>query len=477
MAKSKSTVGEPSLAYNDMATKWSMLHALLGGTFAMREAGSTWLPQEPKEKTEAFAVRLARSFLYNGFGRAIERIVSKPFSKPITISGVLPERLNGLKQDADRSGTSLTHLAREVFEAGITYGLSHLLVDYPQAAEQATLEDEQRNDLRPAFIHITPPDMIGWRAERTGSGRRRLTEIRFCETRVEVDEATGKETQVEYIRLYTTTGWELWRYDVAAKDFIKEEEGVHTFGGVPLVTYYAKRTGFMTGTPPLEDLAHLNIAHWQSSSDQRNILRFVRAGILLATGFKSSELEEVIISPQQVIRSVNADAEVRYVEHTGHAVEAGANDIRRLEEQMEVLGMQPFMERTTRSTATAKIIDEASTESSVQAWIRSLEDVLLLAFNVAGQWINVEIPADVTLDIFNDFSIAIRKQDDIERLLKMRAAIPPLITHKTFLREVKRRGVLSERLDIDAEIASVESESPVPGFDSSGTGEEGEEEE
>ena len=38
--------------------------------------------------------------------------------------------------------------------------------------------------------------------------------------------------------------------------------------------------GFMTAHPPLMDLAWLNLAHWQSASDQRHILHVARVPIL-----------------------------------------------------------------------------------------------------------------------------------------------------------------------------------------------------
>jgi hypothetical protein len=41
---------------------------------------------------------------------------------------------------------------------------------------------------------------------------------------------------------------------------------------ITLVTLYTKRTGFMCGSPPLLNMALLNIKHWQSQSEQDNIL-------------------------------------------------------------------------------------------------------------------------------------------------------------------------------------------------------------
>ena len=45
-------VSTPSSTYNSMIDKWEMIHDLLGGTFAMREARDRWLPKESKEVIE-----------------------------------------------------------------------------------------------------------------------------------------------------------------------------------------------------------------------------------------------------------------------------------------------------------------------------------------------------------------------------------------------------------------------------------------
>lgn len=58
---------------------------------------------------------------------------------------------------------------------------------------------------------------------------------------------------------------------------------------IPLVTLYTKKTGFMRGTPPLLNLGLLNIKHWQSQSEQDNILHVTRVPLLVAYGLDRNE--------------------------------------------------------------------------------------------------------------------------------------------------------------------------------------------
>ena len=45
------------------------------------------------------------------------------------------------------------------------------------------------------------------------------------------------------------------------------ESGDFSLGQIPLVTIYANKTDTMTSKPPLLDIAHLNLAHYQRQAD------------------------------------------------------------------------------------------------------------------------------------------------------------------------------------------------------------------
>ena len=453
-------VDTPNLEYTAMSKRWDLLHDLLGGTEGMRKARDKWLPMEPRETSSAYDNRLRRSYLYNAYRDTVEKLVSKPFSRPVNVSGQLPERLGSMVGNMDLSGRDLTQFSRDVFTAGVTYGISHILVDFPQFAPTATLADERSSGVRPLFVHVPPTNLIGWRTETQENGEQLVVQARIYETQIEPSGAYG-DHEVEYIRVYTPENWQVWRRVKGGKegDFVLVDEGAHTFGAVPLTTFYVSRTGTFTGAPPLEDLAWLNLAHWQSLSDQRNILRFARVGLLFAAGFSDEEMEEgLTIGPNQLIRSTNESAKVSYVEHKGAAISAGQDDLDKLEDRMKVLGLQPLVSRTGNQTATGRALDESRTHTAIQAWVRSLENTLRQAFDMAARWIKLDLPADFALDINNDFGLSERAADDIKSLIEMRNTSQ--LSAETFLREVKRRGLLSEAVDIEEEIDLIESEGP-----------------
>lgn len=453
-------VATPCLAYQEMWCRWNLISDLLGGTLIMRAACHKWLPQEPLEKDETYQLRLSRSFLYPGLENNIDKLSARPFLQPIKLTGnALPTPLDKIAENADRTGNTLTLFNKQVFEDGVAYGMSHILVDYPSINPTASHGERQEKKIRPTFVHVPATSLIGWKYEYTDEGFERLTEIRFRTSRSEYSpENEYAEEEVPLVRKYTRNTWEIWKR-VKQKTqagetitWVKDAEGINTLGEVPLVTFYTRRVGFMRATPPLENLAWLNLAHWQSASDQRNILRFARVGILFAKGIPQEKQDEgFAVGPSTLLAVDSTDADMKYVEHNGHAIEAGRNDLKDLEAQIEVLGFQPLVQRVGGAGATGRALDEIKGQTIVENWIESLESTTVQAYQLAAKWEDKKLPENFGVDIYADFGLTPRTRDDILALLEM-AGIGK-IGDEDLIKELVRRDLLSNTIDIPQFIA------------------------
>lgn len=457
-------VDTPCGAYNTMAAEWTLIDDLIAGTGAMRANSTIYLPKFDKEETKHYSSRVTNSTLFSAYGDTAKNISSKPFSKPLSIQGNLPAPLDELKDDVDGQGKSLMQLAKDIFLEFINRGVGHILVDYPVTVNEEgstpSLGQERSAGFKPRFIHIKPSQLIGWRTEKDTSGKPVLTRIRIKETQTELDGQWG-ERQVNYVRVIEPDLWQL--YQEGEKDeYAVVSEGANSLGRVPLVTGYSNRTGFLVADPPLRELSETNLSHFQSDSDQRNILHMARTATLFLQGFSEDEANDIALGPNQIISTTNENADVKFVEHTGKAIEAGLKDVEKLEERMVMLGLQPFMRKVGNQTATGQGIDESRANCDIQAWVMSLEDTLYRAFLMAAEWINIELPDDFKIDVFNDFAIWVRAMQDVAELTKIRQAGE--LSRVTFLREIKRRALLSETLDIDEEVAAIEVEGPALGM-------------
>lgn len=467
-AQRKDLVNTPSVAYERMALKWQLIHDLLGGTSVMRSVGQRWLPSEEKESLSNYQRRLWRSVLFEGLKSAIDKAVSRPFARPISVSQ-LPEELEFLEFDADGCGSALSQFARGVFEDMATYGKAHIFIDFSSLAENqdpeappATLAMEQAIGARASLVRVSPPALIGWIAGRgEGSSQPTLEQIRIVEKTTE--QAPGSQwidQEVTRIRVVTRDGYQLWREvqdgESNQKKFVLEQQGRISLGEIPFVTIYANKTGFMEADPPFEAVAWLNLAHWQSDSDQRNILRVSRFAILFARGLTKEEAEKGFkVGPFNTITSSSDKANLEYVEHQGTAISAGREDLKDLEARMEIFGMAPFVERSSQSTATGKAIDEAGALTKAQDWVRALEAGLTEAFSFASTWHRVELPEDFAVDVFSDFKVS-ASTADLDFLL--RATQAGTLSLKTFLREIKRRGQLADSVNPDEELLQIQEE-------------------
>jgi hypothetical protein len=466
MGDSEATVATPSVAYTKMAAKWELIDALLGGTAAMRAKRMRYLPKEGREEMDNYDVRLNRSFLYPGLKGAVGNLAAKPFSKPITIKeeDALPEELEPIYKNADREGTNLSQFALDAFQSALAYGHVHVLVDVPKMEEGTSLEDQRTNDLRPYFTLVHATNLISWTYRKEPNGTRVLAEVRIKECRIEKDGQWG-DAAVEYIRVIRENEWALWRKGKDDEKFVpvtgEDGKGENSFGAVPIVTLYVgEKTGPMSSEPPLWTLAETNLCHWQSSSDHRASLRFSRFGLLFLKGLTGTgDMQTPIgVGPSAVFKTESVDADGKILEHSGNAIKASREDLEQLEEQMDILALQPFLHQPGNPTATGKAIDESKAHSSIICWIRNLEIVLEQAYAMAAEWVDEELPENFSADVFSDFGLSLKASEDVQSLIALRVARE--LSRRTLLNEVKRRGLLADTVSVDDELEAIETEAP-----------------
>ena len=441
------SVGKRSPGYIEMKKKWELLHDLLEGTDRMRERSIRWLPKEAGESAEQYKVRLRRSFLYSGYADAIAKLAQKPFVRQANVKGTLDKRIN--INDMDGDGTDLTQLGHDLLRDMCIYGKCHLLVDYPKTTGNETLKDEDENGLRPLFFRVSPVDAIYWNAGVDQFGRTVLDEVHLTE----------KFNSIDRIRVLTLKTWAL--HEKGKDSWKAVENGELSLGYIPLLTGFAEKTGFMTSKPPMQGLADLNLEHFQSSSDQSNILRICRVPMLAITDLPAEIYEKylkegITIASTEFFLSTGP-TKYQYIEHSGSAINSGQANIDKIEQRMEVLGLQPIVEATVSQTATGKSIDSNEKVSRLMAWTRAVEKVLNEGLEVAYDWLDLEKPEDVVVDLFTQFDDSATSTDAV---VLVQLAATNKISQRTLLEEMKRRGILASNVDIDEEMENTASTEP-----------------
>jgi hypothetical protein len=440
-----------------MAANWPIVDALLGGTPAMRSAAKTYLPQWPGESDDAYKSRKDTATLFNAFGRTVEVLTGKPFSKPVTPSDDMPARILTWCDDIDLQGRNLHAFAASLTEAALSHGIEGILVDYPQAQNVRTKAEESAAGIRPYWVQIHAGNILGWKSQRI-NGAEVLTQMRLLEQVVEDDGEFG-ENVIEQVRVLYPGKWQTWRESEKVdangkKEWVLHDEGVTTIKVIPFVPTYGRRTGFMTATPPLLELAHMNVEHWQSKSDQQTILHVARVPVLF--GKMLAEDTQIVVGAGSMISSDNPQGDLKYVEHTGEAIEAGRLSLLDLEDRMRQVGAELLVIKPGKTTVAQTVAENEAGMCALQRLVEDVEDAIDAALQLTALWIGEKQGGHV--QIFKDFGVSTLAEASIDLLRDMN--VDGTFSDESLFNEAKRRGYISQEVTWDDEKARIKQNAP-----------------
>lgn len=443
-----------SQAQFDTAAK---ARALMAGTAGMRAAGNTYLPKFPAEDEQAYLSRLNQSWLFNGFRKTVRDMAGRVFSKPVTLT-TAPAQLVDWAENIDNAGNDLSTFARMVFEDGLAAGISYVMVDAPVRGGTVTQADVARFNLRPYMVMLEAEYLIGWNTAVI-NGQPTLVQLRIMEcVKVDVDEFT--QDDVDQIRVMdrTDTGVMVRLFRKGKTDTGDKwlPFGDVTMTGLPEITvfpFYANRDGFFTGKPLLDDLADVNIAHWQSQSDQRTILHYARVPILHATG--RTEDMPITISAGVSVNSIDPAARLEWVEHSGKAIEAGRQDLKDLEFQMETHGLQLLQPKPGGQSATGEMLDSQKETSILGMTADELQNTLENALLAMCQYAGLG-DQTVEVDVNKEFGTTSMNAQDFTAMLS--AVNTGGLSKETFIGELIHRKMINGEIVVQDELDRIAAE-------------------
>lgn len=442
------TVDSTSDIYDTMHEKWQLPITLMGGEDAMKKAGLTYLPREPLETVSQYNNRLSRSTLKNYFAWAVENHTGRVFKKPIIFSDDTNKLILDYNNNIDLQGNNADAFYKEVFRDMLIKGISYVYVDYPNSGDDLTLADELDASFRPYCVHIKAEQVIN-AVPGVINSRKVLIRAHILEIVTVPDGVWGVKT-IQQIRVLYPGSWQLFRED-DKNNWILFDEGETSLNYIPLVPLYGKKIGFFGSLSPLQNLANLNRAHWQSLSDQMNITHVARVPILFGTGF--NEGDTLPIGAKSAVMGPDG-SDLQYVEHTGKAIEAGMQEIRDLEDRMMVESLELLNAKNPSGTATAKALDISDINCSLQDLAVRLQGMIIKVNNIMCDWEDIEKSGKAIVNV--DFGLQLRDGSESNVLLKMRQNRS--ISLPSFHKEMKRRGVLSPDFDSSKDIELLKQE-------------------
>lgn len=457
-------------AYDTMAPRWALVDALMGGTEAMRLAGATFLPKHPEETDESYSCRLNVAVLDNIFEQTLNNLCSKPFAEDVKLGDDVPTKITPYLQDIDLLGNALDVYLRDWFQLGMAKGYAHTIVDLPVITPNAdgsprTLADDNSQEIRPFWILVRPENVIHM-DEKIVNGKPVLIYLRMWEYTTE--RQGFSEVVVATIREIEPGVSRVWKPEkVGNSDEVKwvmiDEVLTASTDCLTTVTFYAgRRETLMVTKPPLLDLAFMNVAHWQSSSEQQHSLTTARFPILACEGASENDSKPLVLGPNQVLYSPKG-ATFKYIEHTGAAIGVARADLDKLEEQMSNYGAEFLKSDPGDPTATAKAIDSAESNSSLASIVGKFEDAAAQALGFTAQLAGITetredgSPNGGTIELVKSFTPDIA--DNQPALGALQAArVNKDLSREALISGLQLFGVLPEDFDPEADKVLLDAE-------------------
>jgi hypothetical protein len=405
----------------DQMKGWEIMKAVTSGTEYLRENSETFLPLEPREDYTAYLARVNRAVFTPYTQRLIRAATGLILRKPISVTGD-PYWTEVFNKDVDGCGSDLDEYARRLVACALTYGHCHTLVDFPAPSGARSLAEERALNRRPYWIEVNPTDVYGWRLDREANYGR-LTQVRIGEKAVVADGEFGEKVY-DQVRVIEPGRYRVFRQEEqklemqgpfpypasfdqsdATSEYELVESGDFSLGQIPLVTIYADKTDTMTSRPPLLDIAHLNLAHFQRQADLIHSLHIASQPMLVLEGW-DDQTKDMAISVNYAMATQPGN-KVYYVEPASSAFEAQSAEIQELQQQMATLGISTLsQQKFVAESADARRLDRIDTNSMLSMVSMDLESGLQKSYNLAADYLGIEPP-----------EVKISRDFDLQRLI------------------------------------------------------------
>lgn len=414
--------------------------ALLGGTRTMRLAGETYLPKMQMEEKETYDKRLEVSVLYPAYAETIKQMVGRVFFKPIEVqnSGLDENLLN----DLDRLGNDVSNFLIKPFADALSYSRAYVLVTAPDGSKAKTKADEQALNIRPYAVVVEPSQVLGIKREQG-----RITEFRYIAQHTQVDE---NYEEVTTQRVYVHSAGQVSVYINGDGGYTLEKEYEVKANGVPLPVVPVAELVLDNDGLPLEHLAYLNVKHWQSQSDQDNILKYARVPILKTVGLSSDSTIQV----GSTATNLPENCDMGWVEHSGKAIGAGQESLDKLEAQMQAAGAK-LLTRSKLAMTDRQTKEEAGKEvSTLRQYANQLESFAQTVLSYFALFAGVQNAGEVEISGNIDADLdASTSMDKVNEAVKQ-----GYLSGQTAFEELQRRAMISVNLGWESEQARLEAQ-------------------
>ncbi|MDD3001528.1 MAG: DUF4055 domain-containing protein [Candidatus Riflebacteria bacterium] len=475
----KTITAAVSPAYKRQVTEWQMINALLGGTGVMRAMGELYLPRHENESQKNYAKRLQKAVLAPFFKRAVNFSTGKAFFKPITIQAAdnkseLSDKIIELVNDANKKGDSFAKFCNQAFKDAWAKGLGYIYVDAPSFDPNEVRTQAQVDAIgyRPYFVYIPAEDVLDIEIDEDGQ----IVYVKLLERFSEFNQSLKVTEEKTRIRVVTPNEIAVYERPMTAVTSASRQVKqtpefteyaimpnypvANKLNRVPLVPIYTgeKKADFEC-VSSLIDLAYTNVQYFQDESTHENAIQFAEFPLLILTG---SDGKEITIGANKMIAIKDNEANLKYVEHSGKALEAGRLNLEDLRVKAGYCGLKVLMSdnangKSANSTATEAEIENIDANSELKVASDNFVDSVNYALWLYELYLGTAQPngqANFVAKLDGLYSVSQSDVRELAALMELKSAGEMRL--ETLYKEFKRRGTVSDDFDIESEVAFAE---------------------
>lgn len=446
--------------YSAMLSTWKMCRDCVAGQRAVHAAGETYLPKLSGQSKADYDSYRRRALFMNAVGRTVEGMTGLVFRRYPNIK--LPEAIKLYETDINMGGVSLNGLAQEVVDEVLTVGRIGVLVEYPTPAPlpegvTRTIEQSRIEGLRPYITTYKAEAIINWRYGRVAN-RTKLVNVFLAEA----DESDASKQQIRELFLENGAyGQRIWKegqsgWTVVSEQFPKSNGG--PISDIPFWVCQPKEGNADVQSPPIEDLAYVNIAHYMNSADLENGAHVAGLPTPVVAGVDGENIVELHLGSTTVIQ-LPMGATATFLQCGGEGFATLEKAMDRKEAQMAALGARMLApEKKTSETADSLEAKRGGENSVLSALAGSADMVLSSALRFMAEWVGAD-PKEVFIELNKRYLPT--PMDATMLTAWVKAWQSNAISYETFFAGLQRGELVPESISAEEEQDDIEAQAPV----------------
>ena len=452
---------------------FALPQTLIGGTQAMRQAGTTYLPKGSAEADADYQYRLAHTFCTDAYVRTLNYLTGQVFARDPQLDGA-DASFDAFAEDVDKRGNNLAVFSQSVFRDGLHAGVSFILADYsavqtrtgdlgPEYYDAATdswkprtVAAAKEKGWGPYWVHIQADSVIDAWWDMVG-GKPVLTHFRFYET-VEVQKDEWNREEVKQIRVLTPGAWAVWRESKSATGKASweiAEQGATTLTEIPVAIFApGQKMGLATAQPALMGLAELCHRYWIRSSGLEVQLDWLQRGLVFGKCLSHEDGFTIPAAPGMGIHSTDPNADLRAVNVVDpKAVEVSEGSLDKIKMDIGLYGLRLMSPKSSSVTAFQIRRESAESDSALTRWAMAFQDTLEQALKFTAMWMGQNDGPSVVINTEFDQIL-----DDAESQVMIAAVEKGILPKEMVFDELKRRGLVRSEIDWEEAQAMMEQD-------------------